>query len=51
MNILILQGPNMNLLGLKSSQNTEKLTLAKLNKAIRLDLRSKKRKFENSTNT
>jgi len=41
MNILILQGPNMNLLGLKSSQNTEKLTLAKLNKAIRLDLRSK----------
>ena len=33
--ILILQGPNLNLLGLKSSTLGERLTLPKLNKAIR----------------
>ena len=33
--ILILQGPNVNLLGLKSSTLEERLTLSKLNKAIR----------------
>ena len=35
MNILILQGPNLNLLGLKSSKKESRLTLAKLNKQIR----------------
>ena len=35
MNILILQGPNMNLLGLRSSKNNDNLTLDKLNKKIR----------------
>ena len=33
--ILILQGPNLNLLGLKSSILGKRLTLSKLNKAIR----------------
>ena len=35
MNILILQGPNLNLLGLKSSKKGSRLTLDKLNKHIR----------------
>ena len=35
MNILILQGPNLNLLGLKSAQLNERLTLDKLNKRIK----------------
>ena len=35
MKILILQGPNLNLLGLKSSKNGNRLTLDKLNKTIR----------------
>ena len=35
MNILILQGPNMNLLGLRSSKNNDNLTLDKSNKKIR----------------
>ena len=35
MNILILQGPNLNLLGLKSSKKESRLTLDKLNKQIR----------------
>ena len=35
MNILILQGPNLNLLGLKSSKKRSRLTLDKLNKQIR----------------
>ena len=35
MNILILQGPNLNLLGLKSSKKVSRLTLDKLNKQIR----------------
>ena len=35
MNILILQGPNLNLLGLKSSKKKNRLTLDKLNKQIR----------------
>ena len=35
MNILILQGPNLNLLGLKSSKNNDRLTLDKLNKAVK----------------
>ena len=35
MNILILQGPNLNLLGLRSSTTTKRLTLDKLNKGIK----------------
>ena len=41
MNILILQGPNLNLLGLQSANNQKRLTLDKLNKALRLHARSK----------
>ena len=39
MTILILQGPNLNLLGLKSSKSGQKLTLDKVNRAIRLHVR------------
>ena len=39
MNILILQGPNLNLLGLKSAQIKERLTLDKLNKKIKAEIR------------
>ena len=35
MNILFLQGPNLNLLGVKSSHLEEKLTLDKLNREIK----------------
>ena len=35
MNILVLQGPNLNLLGLKSSKKKGRLTLDRLNKQIR----------------
>ena len=35
MNILILQGPNLNLLGTISAKNGNRLTLDKLNKSIR----------------
>ena len=41
MTILILHGPNLNLLGLKSSESGEKLTLDKVNRAIRLHVRNK----------
>ena len=41
MNILILQGPNLNLLGLKSSKNNDRLTLDKLNKVIKKFSRTK----------
>ena len=41
MNILILQGPNLNLLGLQSAHNQKRLTLDKLNRAIKLHARSK----------
>ena len=41
MNILILQGPNLNLLGLKSAQIKERLTLDKLNKKIRAEIKLK----------
>ena len=40
MTILILQGPNLNLLGLKSSKSEQKLTLDKVNRAIRLHARN-----------
>ena len=39
MNILILQGPNLNLLGLKSAQMKERLTLDKLNKKIKTEVK------------
>ena len=39
MNILILQGPNLNLLGLKSAQIKERLTLDKLNKKIKTEIK------------
>ena len=34
MNIIILQGPNLNLLGLKSVEDGDRLTLDKLNKKL-----------------
>ena len=40
MNILVLQGPNLNLLGLKSSHSNHKLTLDKLNRALKLHVRN-----------
>ena len=40
MKILVLQGPNLNLLGLKSSTLENRLTLDKLNRAIRLHVRN-----------
>ena len=40
MKILVLQGPNLNLLGVKSAQQGEKLTLDKLNKALRKHVRN-----------
>ena len=39
MKILVLQGPNLNLLGLKSSQTKERLTLDKLNKRLKNEIR------------
>ena len=41
MTILILQGPNLNLLGKKSTEIGDSLTLNKLNRAIRLHIRDK----------
>ena len=41
MTILILHGPNLNLVGLKSAKAGEKLTLDKINRAIRLYVRKK----------
>ena len=40
MKILVLQGPNLNLLGVKSAQSGKKLTLDKLNKALRRHVRN-----------
>ena len=40
MKILVLQGPNLNLLGVKSSKINQRLTLDKLNRAIRLHVRN-----------
>lgn len=41
MNLLILQGPNLNLLGLKSSESKNNLTLDKLNRAIKKHIHRK----------
>ena len=40
MKILVLQGPNLNLLGVRSAQQGERLTLDKLNKALRKHVRN-----------
>jgi len=41
MNILILQGPNLNLLGVKSAKHGKRVTLDKINKGIRRYIREK----------
>lgn len=41
MNILIIHGPNMNLLGVQSAKTGERLTLDKLNRHIRKHVRGK----------
>ncbi len=41
MNILIIQGPNLNLIGLKSAKRGKSLTLDKINKGIRRHIRNK----------
>ena len=41
MTILILQGPNLNLLGKKSAETGDSITLNKLNRALRLHIRDK----------
>ena len=46
MTILVLQGPNLNLLGLKSSTTNDSLTLDKFNRAIRLHVRNKEIKLK-----
>lgn len=46
MNILVLQGPNLNLLGLKSSNVGDSLTLDKFNRAIRIHVRNTKIKLK-----
>ena len=40
MKILVLQGPNLNLLGVRSARSGERLTLDKLNKALRRHVRN-----------
>ena len=46
MTILILQGPNLNLLGKKSAEIGDSLTLNKLNRALRLHVRDKEIKLK-----
>ena len=41
MNILIIQGPNLNLIGVKSAKRGKHLTLDKINKGIRRYIREK----------
>ena len=41
MNILILQGPNLNLIGVKSAKRGKSITLDKINKGIRRYIREK----------
>jgi 3-dehydroquinate dehydratase-2 len=40
MKILVLQGPNLNLIGVKSAQSGKRVTLGKINKALRLATRN-----------
>ena len=42
MNILILQGPNLNMLGLKSSKTKANITLDKINRALKKHVKGKK---------
>jgi len=41
MNILIIQGPNLNLIGVKSAKRGKRITLDKINKGIRRYIREK----------
>ena len=41
MNILFLQGPNLNILGLKSSETKAKVTLDKINRAMKKHVKGK----------
>jgi len=41
MNILIIQGPNLNLIGVKSAKRGTKVTLDKINKGVRRYIRGK----------
>jgi len=41
MNILIIQGPNLNLIGVKSAKRGKRITLDKINRAIRRYVREK----------
>ncbi len=41
MNILIIQGPNLNLIGVKSAKLRKRITLDKINKGIRRYIREK----------
>lgn len=41
MNILIIQGPNLNLIGVKSAKRGNRITLDKINKGIRRYIREK----------
>ncbi|HIB79148.1 MAG: type II 3-dehydroquinate dehydratase [Candidatus Marinimicrobia bacterium] len=40
MNIIVLHGPNLNLLGSISAQSKQRITLDKINKALRLHVRN-----------
>ena len=40
MKILVLQGPNLNLIGVKSSQTGKRITLDKINKTLRRKVRN-----------
>ena len=40
MKILVLQGPNLNLIGVKSAQSGKRVTLDKINKALRREVRN-----------
>ena len=46
MNILIIQGPNLNLLGFQSSKVKDTLTLTKLNKSLKIYFKGKKITFK-----
>ena len=46
MNILILQGPNLNLLGLQSSKVKDTLTLSKVNKSLKIYFKEKNITFK-----
>ena len=50
MNIIILQGPNLNLLGSKSLQLNKKITLDKLNRTIKNHIRNTNNKLKFSSN-